>query len=200
MADPALDLPLAGWWRRFGSGVVDLIVGWALTYLVLLLAAPAFLRRWYHEAMVVVQAVETCVASMGHTCQVTTTAYQQDSSTILVVAGAVIAVYGIVFLGTWGATPGQRLCGIRVVRAPLPLSMLGAQATTEFKVEPPGWLRAVSKGLSWALFSTGGSLFIIVQLVNALMPLWHRRKQSLTDLFANTLLIRTTPKATHART
>jgi len=188
--DPALDLPLSGWWRRFGSGAIDSLLAWALTGLMIVIAAPGFLRRFYHGAVVEYAAWQTCFQTMGTNCSINNAAYQQDSQTLLLVAGGVTAIYCIVFIGTWGATLGQKLCGIQVVRAPVPVSMMAQSPDKPFAAEKPGWLRAFSKGLSWALFSTGGGLFLVVQLVNALLPLWHRRKQSLTDMFANTLIIR----------
>jgi uncharacterized RDD family membrane protein YckC len=65
-----------------------------------------------------------------------------------------------------------------------------------FVEEKPGWLRSISKGLGWALFSTGTSWFALVQVINVFMPLFHPRKQSVTDLFASTLLVRTSNETT----
>jgi len=188
--DPALALPLAGWWRRFGSGIMDTVISWVLTIAMMAIVNPDFLPRWWSAYMAYSQEIQQGLL----TGQITmpSTAFQAATSTLMLTAGAVTAVYCIVFLGTWGATLGHRLAGIKVVRAPLPPS-LAAAGTGEFTEEKPGWLRAVSKGLGWALFSTGGGVFSLVQIVNVLLPLWHRRKQSVTDLFASTLIIRNLP-------
>ncbi len=185
--DPALDLPLAGWWRRFGSGVADIVVAWALTAAMLLLTASDFLLHYRDESI----AYATTVLQTGVIGEVPQTLDAQTTLLSTVVT-AVTAAYTIIFLGLWGATPGQRLCGLRVVRAPLPPAVAATlPSPPKFTVARPGWMRSVSKGLGWALFSTG-PVFLIAQLLNALLPLWHPRKQSLTDLLAATLVIRDT--------
>lgn len=183
--DPALDLPLSGWWRRFWSGVVDTIIAWALTVAMVWIATPNFLSRWWSLYMEYVGQVQTTLMPA-----VPSTAFQTATSYLILAMGGVMAVYCIVFLGTWGATLGHRLAGIKVVKAPLPAALIPSQMDYHFTEEKPGWLRSISKGLGWALFSTGGSWFILIQLANVLLPLWHKRKQSLTDLFASTLVVR----------
>jgi len=193
--DPALDLPLANWGLRFGSGVIDTIIAWTLTITVLVVASPGFLRQLGHLYMNYYRDFQTAWFAGTPTPGVPD-AFVQQMSTLSLVAGSVTAVYCVLFMGTWGATLGQRLFGIKVIRAPLPAALLNAPDFVDvkpFTVEKPGWLRSVSKGVMWALFSTGGSLFLLVQLFNVLLPLWHKRKQSLTDLVATTLVISSKP-------
>jgi uncharacterized RDD family membrane protein YckC len=190
LKDPALELPLSGWGRRFASGLIDTVIGWALTLGLLFIFAPSFLTHLGDSYMEYVRQLQGVILTGGNAFSIQPTALQYAVSTLLLAAGGVVAVYSIVFMGTWGATIGQRLCGITVVKAPLPVAILEQNPQITFKVEKPGWVRSFFKGLAWAFFSTGGSIFILVQLVNALLPLWHKRKQSLTDLFANTLVIR----------
>ena len=189
--DPALDLPLSGWWRRFGSGIADTIIAWALTFAMLAIATPDFLSRLWSVNVDFLRQIKQ--AATGGQVVIPGTPWQTANSYFLLILGGVTAVYCIVFLGTWGATLGQRLLGIKVVKAPLPVPLIATQTNYTFHEEKPGWLRSISKGLGWALFSSGGQLFILVQLANALVPLWHKRKQSVTDLFAGTLVIRNTP-------
>jgi len=198
MPDPAANLPLASWGRRFGSGIVDTAVAWALTLGVLTLAVPSFLRDWAHLYLEYGREFRATMLA-GGAMTMPSAALQNQTTSLMLVAGGVSAVYCVLFLGTWGATLGHRLWGVKVVKAPLPLALLAAAGDKPFTVEKPGWLRSVSKGLSWALFSTGGGIFMIIQLVNIVLPLWQRRKQSVTDLFASTLLIRT-KRDTHVST
>jgi uncharacterized RDD family membrane protein YckC len=183
---------LAGWWRRFGSGVADTAITWVLTLTLVVVTAPSFLNRLWSQYLAYAEQIATALSTPGAALPLPDVAWQQQYSTLLLVAGGVTIVYCATFLGTWGATLGQRLCGIKVVKAPPPPALIKAGATP-FVEEKPGWVRAISKSLSWSLFSFGGQLFLLVQLLNALMPLWHRRKQSVTDLFANTLVVRATP-------
>jgi len=188
--DPALDLPLSGWWRRFGSGVVDTIISWALTIAVVAIATPTYLTRWW--SLYMDYSAQLQQSLMKGQFLAPSTPFQTLTSYLILILGGVTAVYCIVFLGTWGATLGHKLMGIKVIKAPLPPALLQAQPNTTFTEEKPGWLRSISKGLGWALFSNGGQLFTLVQVVNVLLPLWHKRKQSVTDLFAGTLVIRNT--------
>ena len=188
-ADPALDLPLAGWWRRFGSGVVDSIIAWVLTVVVLVLAIPGFFNRLAEQTQAYSGEFWSAVLA-GGTAPAVPAALNNQMNSLMFTVLTVTAVYCIVFLGTWGATLGHRMFGIKVIRAPLPPHLVALSPDKPFSEEKPGWMRAISKGLSWSLFSVGGGIFMIVQLVNILLPLWHRRKQSVTDLFANTLTVR----------
>lgn len=195
MIDPVKSLPLAGWWRRFGSGVIDTAVAWVLAVVILLVFTPSFLP---HLTDLYVSNVREVLNSgiMSISTQL-----QLAVSMLMMVVGGVTVIYSVVFLGTWGATPGQRACGLKVIKAPPPAALMTHQMAQEFTQEKPGWLRSISKGLGWALFSTGGQLFVVVQLANALLPLWHKRRQSLTDLLANTLMVRDIkPEPTPGRT
>ena len=188
--DPAAGLPVAGWWQRFASGVIDYLITGVLSAVIIWLVASSTvthlwdsLTSWWEAAVsaVLSGSVTTAALSLG-----TISAVQ----TLLLLVGGVIVVYTSIFLGTWGATVGHRIAGIKVVRAPLPVSILQEAETVSFTVEKPGWMRAVSKGLSRALFITGGPVFWVVQVINIFLPLAQRRHQSLTDMFANTLVIR----------
>lgn len=187
-SDPARDQPLAGWWLKFFSGVIDYIVVTALTILVLLVFARGFAVHFWQSYWEYAQEVSQSLTPGGPLPSIPQ-GLISAAATISLLGGGVMAVYTIIFLGSWGATLGQRLVGIWVIKAPLPASMLSPEAKAAFRVERCGWLRAISKGLSWSLFSTGGQWFLLIQLVNVLLPLWHKRRQSLTDLFANTLVI-----------
>ena len=186
--DPARALPLAGWWLKFFSGLIDYVVVAGLTLVVLFVFARSFAAHlwssYWDYVHLATQALET-----GGSLPAQSQAFTSAAGTLTLLVGGVMALYTIIFLGSWGATLGQRAVGIWVVKAPLPASMMSAEAKANFRVETCGWLRAISKGLSWSLFSTGGSLFILVQLINVFLPLWHKRRQSLTDLFANTLVL-----------
>ena len=189
--DPALTLPLAGWWRRFGAGVVDTVIAWLLSALVIAIAAPDTVSTWrnlflsyYEEFLAGVSQGVAVQPSQG---------LLNASFTLMMVLGGITACYSILLLGSKGATLGHQLMGVKVVKAPLPMKWLSLAGYPRFIEEKPGWMRAFSKGLGWALFSTGTSWFALVQVVNVLMPLFHPRKQSVTDVFASTLLVKVRP-------
>ena len=62
---------------------------------------------------------------------------------------------------------------------------------TAKSVKPVVFHFAPPKMLSGNIHGIVKNIFTIIQVVNIIMPLWHRRKQSVTDLFASTLLVKT---------
>jgi uncharacterized RDD family membrane protein YckC len=187
-------MPLAGWWRRFASGVIDTIIAWVLTALVISVGSPNFVNRW--QAQYTAYGEEFMAKLQLGQVLNPPPALMSATTTLMLVLSGVTALYCILMLGGSGATLGHKVMGVKVIKAPLSPAMMKALNFPEFTMEKPGWLRAISKGLGWALFSTGSSWFLLVQLVNVLMPIWHKRKQSVTDLFASTLLVKTRVKDT----
>jgi uncharacterized RDD family membrane protein YckC len=104
---------------------------------------------------------------------------------------AAVALYTIVFLGTWGATPGQRLLRLRIIPAP-PLDPAAPRDRTipaEAAAVRLGWFAAIWRGAAWAILMAGSPL-LVFQVFSVFMVLWHPRRQTLPDLFARTVVIR----------
>jgi len=192
--DPALLFPLASWWSRCGAGIVDTIIAWILTGVVLNLSVPDLVTGW-NKLATTYRAEFMEGARLGRFVE-PPQALAEASMTVVLVLGVITAFYSIIMLGVRGATVGHRLMGVKVIKAPLPMRWLSLAGYPRFVEEKPGWMRSISKGLGWALFSTGTSWFALVQIVNVLLPLWHPRKQSVTDVFASTLLVRDIPQPT----
>jgi uncharacterized RDD family membrane protein YckC len=198
--DPTSTVPLAGWWRRAGSGVIDTIIAVALTAVLLIGGAPTLLQRWLTQMNAHSRELLAWAAAPSFTLPAPSEIYATTTSTVGVLFGIVTIVYCALFLGFWGATIGHRICGVNVIKSPHPSA--SPTADKKFTIEKPGWIRAVSKAMSWALFCNGGFLIlfqvlnvmILFLVVNVFLPLWHRRKQSLTDLFAGTLLVLRQPE------
>ncbi|MCL1922685.1 MAG: RDD family protein [Propionibacteriaceae bacterium] len=194
LSDPALSLPLAGWWRRFGSGVLDTVIAWVLSLMVLGISAPDAMTRW--QTLFSQYGTDVMIAARHGRFIEPSDEAVSAAATLMLIVGVVMVFYTAIMLGFRGATLGHQIMGVKVVKAPLPMRWLSMAGNPPFHEEKPGWMRSISKGLGWALFSTGTSWFAFIQIVNVVLPLWHPRKQSVTDFFASTLLIRTnTPAA-----
>jgi uncharacterized RDD family membrane protein YckC len=185
-------VPLAGWWRRAVAAAIDYLIESAMLAVALMLVARDFVDRlsvaygdWFGQAFSTLRAGRTDLPELPD--QLLT-----QLSWLSTLIAVVTLVYAVVFLGAWGATPGQRLLGLRVI--PLPegsetvsgklRQVDGAQAAGRV-----GWRRAVWRGLIWSILLSG-SYFTVLLVFSALMPLWQSRRQTVPDLLAQTIVVR----------
>jgi uncharacterized RDD family membrane protein YckC len=180
------------------AGIIDQIVTAVIAVLIIAIAARDLVASLRDNFLLYVNDV----AQSGNpsTVQVPEPLLE-DMQTIVFISGAVVLFYTIIFLGTWSATVGHRLCKLKVVRLPVAqilknqgIDVPGLTDTARAlpgveSLEPVGWLRAVSKGLGWAILAQGSLLMLIPAVINFVLPLFHRRRQSLTDIIAGTLVI-----------
>jgi len=180
---------LAGFGRRLGGAVIDyLIISVILAAVLLALGdfSQRLIAAWGDWVGAILDAARAGKLSVPATDSNFQSLLQQTTY----IRAGVVFVYSTVFLGTWGATPGMRLVGVRVVAAPpleagrpprsIPASALDA---------PCGWMRGVWRSLTWALLDSGISFFFLLQLLNASMILWHPRRQTIHDLVARTIVV-----------
>ncbi|MDR1807456.1 MAG: RDD family protein [Propionibacteriaceae bacterium] len=183
-------VPLASWGRRAGGALIDYVII-SLIFAVVVFALgdsaqlvtewEGWLRSLYDSAATGSYAVPAMSATLA-----------QLLRRLLLVRAGVILVYSVVFLATWGATPGMRLAGCRVVPVP-PLDNVAHLANRTVPADqaavPVGWGRALWRSLTWVLLDTGG-LLVLLQLFSVLMPLWHPRRQTIHDMVARTVVVR----------
>lgn len=98
---------------------------------------------------------------------------------LVVVQLAVGLAYHVLFLRRMAATPGKLVTGLRVT----PVDQGHSQ-------ERLGWGSVVVRALVWLAPLASGWL-LSVRVLDALLPLWHPKRQSLHDLAAKTQVIRT---------
>jgi uncharacterized RDD family membrane protein YckC len=183
---------LAGWWRRVAATVIDSVIEYVLLMVVLLVAVPKMTTRMIALSQDYFAEIQRNAAQGKLVTPEIPGELLSYSVWLTIILTALIGLYAIVFLGTWQATPGQRMLGMKVVPAEakpgeiIPLSDPIDPAVRTVKL---GWGRAVLRGLMWALLCSGGSLIMILQLFSVLMPLWHPRKQTIPDRLARTLVI-----------
>jgi uncharacterized RDD family membrane protein YckC len=180
--------PLAGWWSRVGAAVIDYAIETFLLAVILSLLASGFTDRlktaygeWIAEVLANPGAVPAIPAEL-----------QSLSNQLVYAMMGASALYGAVFLGFWGATPGQRVLRLRVVPAP-PASQLemgpGKTVPPEVGAARLGWFASVWRALAWALVMVSGQL-ILLAVFSVVMVLWHPRRQTLPDIAARTLVVR----------
>jgi uncharacterized RDD family membrane protein YckC len=185
-------VPLAGWWRRGVAAAIDYLIEVTLVVAVLLVVARGFverLRTAYGDWLQ--QTIATWPAGPASLPDLPDQLVTQLSWLSTMIAVATL-IYAIVFLGAWGATPGQRLLGLRVI----PLPEGSESITGKLRQVDAGqaavrlsWTRAVLRGLIWSILLSGSYLTLVL-IFSVLMPLWQSRRQTVPDLMAQTIVIK----------
>lgn len=164
-------VPLAGWWSRVVAHMLDQI----MISLVLGLLVGEWSRRFsaaYAEFVTdYLNAVQngTAIPSIGDYD------LMGPASVVWAVQTALTVAYLTAMYALRGATVGQMALGLRVT---------------------PEDRGAAAKGLGWgralvrALVLTACLMTSIPFLLSALMPLWTRRRQTLHDMAAHTVVVR----------
>jgi uncharacterized RDD family membrane protein YckC len=176
-ASTADGVPLAGWWWRFLAAIVDLII---VSIIGTICAIPVIMRimpriaALYQETLAAVEAGQapppinpTSIFSVG------------DTLLINSISMAVAAIYFVLFWRFRSASPGQLLCGLRVV------AVDQGQNT-----EPLPWLQIVLRALVFAVPLMAGSVLFLIGVLNALFPLWNDKRQAIHDLVAKTQVVK----------
>ena len=161
----------ASFWRRLVATVVDnLLVSFAVTS-----ALPFFVTDFENRVLAGMQAFYADFLSGGQN------GFSGDLAHLLVIVTyavmAVTVLYGLVSLGVWSRTLGQRIVGIAVCPVDKP-------------TEKVGWSRGLARSLAWTLLSQAGGVFLIANAFSVSMALWHPKRQTLPDLLARTQVVR----------
>ena len=185
-------VPLAGWWWRVLATVIDMallsfVAGSALIYTVFGDAVD-LLIAWFNDAIRVAKANSTALPPLPPEL------VPLEGKYTLALA-AVTFVYCVAFLVWRGATPGQMLCGLRVVPFGQGRHQGGLSwVTAAIRVAVYLLLTTVALGIVTlaapdASASLGG-LFLILMLLTWLWPLWQPGRRGLQDLAARTQVVR----------
>jgi uncharacterized RDD family membrane protein YckC len=152
--------PLAGWWQRVGAALLDSLIAGIPLGIVLAVINAAFGTR----TVVVTNGVSHTIRSV-----------QGPGHWVLIVAIALLAgAYMAYFNGTGdGQTPGNRAPGIAVR-----------------DVETGAAIGLGRGAIRWLVRAMLYACFVIPGLLNDLFPLWDRRRQTLADKAARSVVIR----------
>jgi uncharacterized RDD family membrane protein YckC len=152
---------LAGWWSRVGSTLIDGLI---------------IFVGW-----IVIMAVFGAVFSLGFLAgdsAGTTSLVVGLLLSLVAIAIATIFYAPVMMSRTNGKTLGRMAMGIRVVRAS------GEPVTF-------GWAMLREVAVKVLLFGIGGSLtFSIINLADALWPLWDEENRALHDFVVNSRVVR----------
>jgi uncharacterized RDD family membrane protein YckC len=168
-------VPLAGWWWRVLSTVID---GMILSAIGAIVLAPIYLR--------LVREMSDAFTAMVRAAQAGQPPPQlnagdllsaSDQLAITSVTLGLQMIYLVIFLRWKAATPGQLVCGMKVVPVDVGLPHV-----------PLAWPVIFLRSAIWVLPGALGVLAVF-KLIDALFPLWHPKRQTLHDLAAHTQVV-----------
>lgn len=168
-------VPLAGWWWRVLSTLVDMllvmVVSWTVGYGYLMRALSGY-QAWLNDLT---------AASQGQGLVDVTAIYSYDIVAPLSILGSITMAIRLVYLTItvhqWSASAGQLAFKLRVVPADRGLEhvrqswkLAGVRAVVQelLRLDPIGILR----------------------LISSLMPLWTRKRQTIHDMVARSQVVK----------
>jgi uncharacterized RDD family membrane protein YckC len=188
-------VPLAGWWWRVLSVVLDSFVTGIVGVILTLTVFSSTIDKMTASLLNLMQKVQAnpqmSTTQVSNELTVAIDAVMGDFVVMSLVMAGVALVYATVMLIVAGGTIGQLICGMRVVPT-------DEGRRTKYGLKPgQALVRAfgysvVSGGLSSSIQFVPilGFLWPILGLVNLLWPLWDPKRQCLHDKLARTQVVR----------
>ncbi|MGL4173582.1 MAG: RDD family protein [Actinomycetota bacterium] len=163
---PALpdDVVVAGWWRRAVARIIDSMVVWVVTVTV-----------GSRQAEVIDNAM-TAAAQRGQLVSMTDSQVYRATVILTAIWVLLVLAYDMVFLLWRGATPGKALLRLRVHPA-----QPAARLT--------GWI-VVRRWLAFQVAYQVTIIGAVYAVLDLCAPLRDRRRRTLHDRFAGTLVVR----------
>ncbi|MSS45946.1 RDD family protein [Cutibacterium sp. WCA-380-WT-3A] len=174
-------VPLAGWWWRALSTIIDALVVWivvAVTMRDTIASIVHGYQQFLGDSMRAINAGAN-PADVITTQSLMQAEFVNDMSNLV---GAVIvsqAIYQFIMLTACAGSVGQLICGLRVVT-------VGKGKENRRLV----WWRALIRAAAWACVEIGNQFIVLLTPFSYLMPLWQRSRQTIHDAVAGTQVIR----------
>lgn len=176
-------LPLAGWWWRVLSTVIDQALIWILVSVIMRHQIADFAAGYEKIILNTYQDAASggTVPSMTQMSQQLASSGIMSSLTLVMVVAIVMqAVYQAILLMAAGGSVGQLVCRLRVVEA-------GHGRSHRHLL----WWRALVRALTWAVVEYIGQTGLgLLSMLSYLMPLWTRRRQTIHDMVGGTQVVR----------
>ena len=174
-------IPLAGWWWRALSTIIDATLVWVVVGLTMHEKVASIVdsyQRFLAESMRAVSAGAS-PSDVITTRALMEAGFVNDLSNLV---GAVIisqAIYQFIMLAACAGSVGQLVCGLRVV------------AVNKGKEHRRlVWWRALIRAAAWACVEMGNQVIVLLTPFSYLMPLWQRSRQTIHDAVAGTQVVR----------
>lgn len=170
-------VPIAGWGWRFLSGLLDLmivsIVADIFSIPILIKMLPV-LQQYFAAVLAAYQRGET-----APTLSPTALFSGTDQILITVISLVVGMLYFGLFWRFKAATPGQLLCGLRIV-----------PTDHGHNTDLLPWPMAIVRAMTWWVPIAVSNVLLIFALINVLFPLGNVKRQAIHDLAAKTQIVK----------
>ncbi len=172
-------VPVAGWgWRALAVIIDDLLT----SVVVWLFAFPVWRSMYRTLSVYVEQVLDAQRRGVAPPSLDPNAVLNNQQGLILIALSVTIGVaYHTAMVATRGATVGKLIVGLRVVPVDQGFHRGGL-----------GWGRAFLRALIWVVPSAT-SWLLVIRAADALLPLWHPKRQALHDLGARTQVVRPVP-------
>lgn len=170
-------VPVAGWGWRLLAGIIDLIIVQIVSFVAALPFIISVIHRfsdYFSDAMRAAQGGNTKPPPVP-----TDLITPGEQLWLILISAAVGIAYFAIMWRFASATPGQLLCGLRVV----PFGN-GRPA------EHLRWGVSIVRAMIWSVPIAIGSLLLAFVLINALTPLFQQHRQAIHDIAARTQVVK----------
>ena len=174
-------VPLAGWWWRVLSTIIDAVLVWIVVGLTMHETVASIVDGYQTFLATSMRAVNAG-ASPSDVVTMQSLMKAGFVSDLSNLVGAVIisqAIYQFIMLAACAGSVGQLICGLRVVT-------LNKGKEHRRLV----WWRALIRATVWACVEIGNQAIVLLTPFSYLMPLWQRSRQTIHDTVAGTQVVR----------
>lgn len=172
-------VPLAGWWWRVLSTIIDQTIVWTLVAVLLRSQLNAYLEAAQRLAVQYGSVSRLLEVARTNPNAVVSAELTEALSTLVFAAIIFQAAYQFVMLALFSASVGQLISGLRVVEV--------GHGRQHRRLKP--W-RAGLRAAAWGLVAVLNSFIGMLTVVSYLLPLFQRRRQTIHDLVGGTQVIR----------
>lgn len=185
-ATTADGVPLAGWWWRVLSTLIDAVLVWTVVLLSLNRQATQVAEGYARLTRDVMERASAGGSVVGVTNGLDLASYHiiDPLQTIVYSGIGAQAIYQFIMLVACSASVGQLLTRLRVVPV---------DHGQDHRRLP--WTRALSRALAWAAVEIGNQMLLLLTPISYLMPLWQRRRQTIHDMVGSTQVVRLPPRS-----
>lgn len=172
-------VPLAGWWWRVLSTVIDQIIIWVLVAILMRDQFQAYFTAMNKLMVEYGSSTQMLTALRDNPDLLSTAGLTGPLSTLMLSAIVAQAIYQFIMLVAFSASVGQLVAGLRVV---------GVGKGQQHRHLT--WWRAAVRAATWGVVAVLNIYLGMLTVLSYVMPLFQRRRQTIHDLAGGTQVIR----------
>lgn len=171
--------PLAGWWWRVLSTLIDEMIIWVLVSILMRSQFHAYFAALNKLMVEYGSSMQVFAALRNNPDLLSSAGLTGPASTLLLSSIVAQAIYQFIMLVAFSGSLGQLIAGLRVVEVGR------GQQHRHLR-----WWRAAVRAASWGVVAVLNMYLGMLTVLSYLMPLFQRRRQTIHDLAGGTQVIR----------